>query len=126
MIATGSSSFTPPPFRGLEHVLLSNEEVFEMDDLPSSMLVVGLGVIGLELGQAFARLGVRVTLVGLGGMVGPLSDPVVKKEALEVFARELDVHDDYTLHDIEAVSGGVQVRFETARAPSAMSCSRRC
>ena len=111
VIATGSSSFTPPPFRGLDHVLLSNEEVFEMDDLPSSMLVVGLGVIGLELGQAFSRLGVRVTLVGLGGMVGPLSDPVVKKEALEVLARELDLHDDYTLHGIESVSGGVQVKF---------------
>lgn len=115
VIATGSSSFTPPPFRGLEQVMLSNEEVFEMDDLPSSMLVVGLGVIGLELGQAFARLGVRVTLVGLGGTVGPLSDPAVKKEALEVFSRELDLHDDYTLHGIEPVEGGVQVRFRDSK-----------
>ncbi len=115
VIATGSSSFTPPPFRGLEQAMLSNEEVFELDDLPGSMLVVGLGVIGLELGQAFARLGVRVTLVGLGGTVGPLSDPAVKKEALDVFGRELDVHGDYTLHGIEPVAGGVQVRFQDSQ-----------
>lgn len=115
VVATGSSSFTPPPFRGLEHVMLTNEEIFEMDDLPESLLVVGLGVIGLELGQAFARLGVRVTLVGVGGGVGPLSDPEVKKEALEVFGRELDLHPDYTLHGIEPVDDGVQVRFTDSK-----------
>ncbi|MCR9164064.1 MAG: dihydrolipoyl dehydrogenase [Nannocystaceae bacterium] len=111
VVATGSSTFTPPPFRGLEQVMLTNESVFELDDLPGSLLVVGLGVIGLELGQAFARLGVRVTLVGIGGGVGPLTDPAVKKEAVQVFSGELDLHPDYTLHRIEAEDGGVRVEF---------------
>jgi dihydrolipoamide dehydrogenase len=115
VIATGSSSFTPPPFRGLEHVMLTNEEIFEMDDLPPSVLVVGLGVIGLELGQALARLGVRTTLVGLGGLIGPLTDPAVKSDALEVLGRELDLHPEYTLQGIDAVPDGVRVRFTDSK-----------
>ena len=115
VVATGSHPFTPPPFRGIEHVMLTNESVFELDDLPKSLLVVGLGVIGLELGQAFARLGVRVTLVGIGGAIGPISDPVVLKEAAEVLGRELDLHPDYTLHGIDAVEGGVRVRFRDSK-----------
>ena len=115
VVATGSHSFTPPPFRGIEHVMLTNEEIFEMEDLPDSLLVVDLGVIGLELGQALARLGVRVTLVGLGGMIGPRTDPAVKQEALEVFGRELDLHPEYTLHGIDPVDGGVRVRFADSK-----------
>lgn len=115
VVATGSHSFTPPPFRGIEHVTLTNESVFELEDLPESLLVVGLGVIGLELGQAFHRLGVRVTLVGIGGAIGPISDPVVLKEAAQVFGRELDLHPDYTLHGIEPVEGGVRVRFRDSK-----------
>jgi len=111
VIATGSTPFVPPPFRGLGDRLITNEEVFELSELPKSMLVVGLGVIGLELGQAFHRLGVRTALLGVGGGVGPLSDPAVVAEAKRVFSEELDIHADYTLHTIEAVPGGVQVSF---------------
>ena len=57
VVAAGSSPFVPPPFRGLEHLLLTNEDVFELEELPASLLVIGLGVVGLELGQAFAPVG---------------------------------------------------------------------
>lgn len=114
VIATGSTPVIPPPFRGLEHLLLTNEEIFELEDLPGSLLVVGLGVIGLELGQAFHRLGVRTTLLGVGGRVGPLSDPEVTANARQVLGQELDLHPDYTLHEIEPVDGGVRVTFTDA------------
>lgn len=111
VIAAGGSPFIPPPFRALDGLLLTNEDVFELEDLPDSLLVVGLGVIGLELGQAFHRLGVRTTLVGVGGQVGPLSDPDVAQEAKRVFADELDIHPDYELKSLEPVDGGVSVHF---------------
>lgn len=110
VIATGSTSFVPPPFRGLEDLTLTNEEVFEQRSLPASLLVVGLGVIGLELGQAFHRLGVRTTLLGVGGKVGPISDPEVLAEAKTVFGRELDVHPEYELRAIERLGEGEGVR----------------
>lgn len=111
VVAAGSTPVVPPPFRGLEHLMLTNEGIFEMEDLPESMLVVGPGVIGLELGQALARLGVRVTIIGVGGLLGPISDPVVLEEAHKVFREELDLHTDYELESIEAVEGGARLQF---------------
>lgn len=111
VIATGSTPFVPPPFRGLGDRLITNEEVFELSELPESALVIGLGVIGLELGQALHRLGVRTALLGVGGGVGPLSDPAVVAEAKRVFSEELDLHADYTLHSIEPIEGGVRISF---------------
>jgi dihydrolipoamide dehydrogenase len=113
VIATGSSPWTPPPFRGLGDVAMDNGGFFDLDDLPESMLVIGTGVIGLELGQALTRLGVRTTLVGQGGRVGPLTDPTVKAEAYRVFAHELDFHPDYDFESVrELPQGGVELRFD--------------
>ena len=111
VIATGSSPFVPPPFRGLEDRFLTNEDIFEMEDLPESLLVIGLGVIGLELGQAFHRLGVRTTLLGVRGALGPLSDPGVLAEARRVLSSELDLHPDYQLKSIERHGDGVAIEF---------------
>lgn len=115
VVATGGSPFVPPPFRGAEHVLLTNEDVFELPRLPESLLVVGLGVIGLELGQAFARLGVRTTLLGVGGGVGPITDPELLKEARQVLAQELDLHPDYELLGLHPDSDGVRIEFVDSR-----------
>lgn len=107
VVATGSSPWTPPPFRHLDpSVLLDNEGLFDLDDLPRSVLVVGPGVIGLELGQALHRLGVRVTIVGIGGLIGPFQDPKLKAAAAEIFKAELDLHIDYQLERIEVHEGG--------------------
>lgn len=111
VVATGGRPFIPPTFRDLEHDLLTNETIFDLGDLPDSVLVVGTGVIGLELGQALHRLDVRTTLVGIEGLLGPLSDPVVLADARETLARELDLHTRYQLESIEGAGTGVRVRF---------------
>lgn len=112
VVATGSTPFVPPPYRGLPaDRLLTNDGIFELADLPESVLVVGLGVIGLELGQALHRLGVRTTLLGIGHGVGPLTDPEVLASAKEVLGRELDLHPHHELLAVEAKQDGVHVRF---------------
>lgn len=111
VIATGTAPFVPPPFRGVEAHLLTNETVFDEPDVPESLLVVGAGIIGLELGQAFHRLGARVTIVDLADTIGPISDPVIAAEARRVLCEELDLHPTYDLHSIEAVDSGVRARF---------------
>lgn len=111
VIANGTTPVTPPPFRGLGQALLTNESVFELKTLPESLLVIGLGVIGLELGQAFQRLGVRTTLLGMGGLVGPLTDPEVLQEARRCFQETLDLHPDYKLEQVEPEGEGVRIRF---------------
>ncbi len=62
-IATGSRP-APPPIEGLaETGFLTNESVFQIKKLPPSLIVLGGGPIGLELGQSFARFGSKVTVV---------------------------------------------------------------
>jgi len=86
VIATGSSPVMPAMYRALGDRAVINDDVFAWDDLPKRVAVIGAGVIGLELGQALARLGVRVSLLGARGRVGPLSDPDVRGYAERVFS----------------------------------------
>ena len=94
VVATGSSPAYPAAWRELGDRLVTNESVFEWDDLPESVAVFGPGVIGLELGQALHRLGVRVKVFGRGGGVGPLSDPALIAYARKIFGKELYLDTD--------------------------------
>ncbi len=114
VVATGSSPFVPPMFEGVRDRLVLNDDVFEWETLPSSVAVFGAGVIGLELGQALARLGVRVRMFGRSETLGGLTDPVVKKAALGAFRRELAIDTNAKVHAVERVPDGVAVRFDDA------------
>ena len=59
VIATGSRPHILPDFQEFGDRLIVNDDVFSWDDLPGSVAVFGAGVIGLELGQALHRLGVK-------------------------------------------------------------------
>ncbi|KAK0332073.1 hypothetical protein LTR94_026368, partial [Friedmanniomyces endolithicus] len=62
IIATGSHPVLPKAFANLGKAALTSDTIFELEDLPESLAVVGSGAIGLELAQAFAHLGVKVSL----------------------------------------------------------------
>ncbi|MEP7147274.1 MAG: FAD-dependent oxidoreductase [Acidobacteriota bacterium] len=86
-ISTGSRPFVPP-IKGLKETgFITNEEVFQLTDLPKRLVVLGGGPIGIELGQAFARLGSRVTIIEMG-------DRILSKEDVEVSALIEDVLSD--------------------------------
>ncbi|AHC16707.1 dihydrolipoyl dehydrogenase family protein [Salinispira pacifica] len=71
IVASGSSAFIPP-VKGLTGLpYLTNENMFELEDLPDSMIVLGGGPIGIELAQALNRLGVRVELVEMAERILP-------------------------------------------------------
>jgi len=108
VIATGSSPSIPAGWREtLGERLVVNDDVFEWEDLPASVAVVGPGVIGLELAMALARLGVRVRLFGRGGRIGPLTDPVVAAKARAVVQASLATSLD--AEAIEPVRSGERV-----------------
>jgi len=63
MLCTGSSAALPP-LEGLASVpYYTNENLFEIEELPASLLVLGAGPVGIEMAQAFSRLGVATTVV---------------------------------------------------------------
>lgn len=86
VIATGSRAAVPP-VPGLADVgYITNREVFSLPKLPSSLVVLGAGPVGVELGQCFARLGSKVTLVDMAPRILPRDDA----ELAEVVARRLE------------------------------------
>jgi dihydrolipoamide dehydrogenase len=85
--------------------------VFSWDSLPKSVAVFGPGVIGLELGQALARLGVRVVVLGRGGRLGPISDPVVRGAALAAFAEEFHLDPDAHVSRVERKGDAVEIDY---------------
>jgi len=111
VIATGSRPIVPPPFQGLGDRLVVNDDVFDWDDLPSSVAVFGPGVIGLELGQALARLGVRVRVFGVSGSLGGLSDPAVRQRARRTFQDEFYLDPDARVLSTTRVGDQVEVRY---------------
>ncbi|MBK8479763.1 MAG: dihydrolipoyl dehydrogenase [Proteobacteria bacterium] len=125
VVATGSAPMVPPPFRALGDRLLSNDTIFELPELPRSVLVAGAGVIGLELGQALQRLGTRVTLVSIDDAVGPLADPRCRAAAQQAFSAEYELFLNYRLDAIERQGEGVEVRFhDSAGAPHVRTVER--
>jgi dihydrolipoamide dehydrogenase len=111
VIATGSRPSILPLLRGAGERLVVNDDIFDWDDLPGSVAVFGPGVIGLELGQALSRLGVRVLMFGKGGFVGPFTDPAIRDYAERAFQREFWLDSDADVRAVERTAGGVTIRF---------------
>ena len=76
------------------------------------MAVFGPGAIGLELGQALSRLGVDVLMFGLGGRVGPLTDPKVMESAAQAFSAEFYLDADAKVHGMVRVDDGVSIEYD--------------
>ena len=117
VIATGSRAAVPP-IPGLDATpYLTNETVFELKALPERLIVLGGGPIGVELGQAFRRLGSEVVLVEAGDILGredPEAAAVVRRQLL---ADGVEVLDRHTVLRVEpgpvlvAKSGDDEVRI---------------
>lgn len=111
VIATGSSPHIPDMFQGLGERLLVNDSLFELPSLPASVAVFGSGVVGLELGQALSRLGVRVRMFGRGGSLGGIADEEIRNYAERYFNEEfyLDTRSEVT--EVSPLENGVSVNF---------------
>jgi dihydrolipoamide dehydrogenase len=111
VIATGSRPAYPAVWNELGERLIINDDVFEWDDLPNSVAVFGPGVIGLELGQALKRLGVEVVMFGLGGQVGPLTDPEVMAYADKAFNEEFYLDADVKVESMKRSGDTVEIQY---------------
>ncbi|MFH1355843.1 MAG: dihydrolipoyl dehydrogenase [bacterium] len=92
IIATGSRPVMPESWKQYEKYIIDTDHFFESDELPDTIAIIGLGVIGLELGQALSRLGKKVIGIDRNQNIGILSDPEMKNYAQEVFAKEFEMH----------------------------------
>jgi pyruvate/2-oxoglutarate dehydrogenase complex dihydrolipoamide dehydrogenase (E3) component len=114
VIATGTSPAIPP-VPGLSDVRYwTNHEAIEADTLPGSLIVLGGGAVGLELGQVFARFGVRVTVVEAQHRLLPLEEPEAGRTVAEVLRREgVEVHTGASASGVARQGEQVQVALDT-------------
>lgn len=117
VVATGSRPQRLPMFDGLGDRLIVNDDVFDWERLPASVAVFGPGVIGLEIGQALHRLGVRIRMFGRGGAVGPLTDPELRASAERIFGAEFPLHPDAQVERMTRTGdGAVEVQWRNGAA----------
>lgn len=91
IIATGGHPIVPDTLDPVRHLVHTHETIFELEGLPETMAVLGAGPLGLELAQAFARLGVAVTVLDAGDTIGGLKDPETNAAAIAALRREFAI-----------------------------------
>ena len=122
VIATGAEPAVPN-LPGIENVgFYTSDTIWEIEELPDRLLVLGGGPIGCELSQAFARLGSRVTQVQKAPRLMPREDPEYSQMVLDQFLEEgIDVRLEHKAAEFDAQSGtktlicnrkGEEVRIE--------------
>ena len=82
VIATGSEPVTPPAFGYDGNRVITSTEALEITKLPKTMVIIGGGVIGLELGSVYARLGTKVTVIEYQDRLIPGMDKDLGKELM--------------------------------------------
>ncbi len=108
IIATGSTPVIPAAWQSFADDIITTDDFFELEDLPASMAVVGLGSIGLEIGQSLSRMGVQVTGVDQLTNVAKLEDDKVNQMAVTVLGREFPLWLGQAA-SLEKVAAGIQL-----------------
>ena len=88
VIATGSSPDIPN-VQGLDRTpYITNKEIFSLDHLPKSMIILGAGPIAIEMAQAFSRLGTKVSVIQRSGQILTKEDKDLADEVMQVLSSE--------------------------------------
>ncbi len=110
IIATGSKPFVPQ-IKGLESVpYLTTDNLFELDQLPAHLAILGCGPVGAEMAQAFARLGSQVTVVTASPSILTDLEPwaaIAVERALR--SEDVTLHVGQTISHVAASARGIEV-----------------
>lgn len=109
VVATGSRAAVPP-IPGLAEVpFLTNETIFDLTELPTHLIIIGGGPIGMEMAQAFCRLGSRVTLLE-GAKVLAKDDPELTAVVIDqVRADGVDIREGVSVTSVTKTDDGITV-----------------
>ena len=112
VVATGSSP-SAPPIPGLDSVdYLTNETIFDRTELPSHLIIIGGGPIGMEMAQAHVRLGARVTVLEAFDPLGK-DDPELTSVVLDHLAADgVEILAQAKINDISQSNAGISIKLE--------------
>ena len=126
IVATGSNPRQLPGAEFDEELILSNDGALRIPAVPKKLGVVGSGVIGLEMGSVWRRLGAEVTILeALPAFLGA-ADEAVAKEAAKVFKKQgLDIQLGVKISVVEKAKNGVSVKYTDAKGgEQTLACDR--
>jgi len=113
IIATGSTPIVPSEW---QDKVITSDDFFELETLPSSIAVIGLGVIGSEIGQALARLGVKVIGIEKSSQICGISDPAINKVAVEELSKDFEQLWLDTTAELSKTADGIEINADNGKS----------
>jgi len=125
LLATGSEAIELPHLIFNGQTVINARDALSLTEVPKRLLVVGGGVIGLELGSVWSRLGAEVTIVEMLPQIIPQADPQVaqtlqrslKKQGLKILLQT-------RLDKIETTADGIQATLTTTKGEQKLVCDK--
>ena len=116
IIATGSKPSALPFIKIDKEKIITSTEALNLKEVPKHLIVIGGGVIGLELGQVYLRLGAQVSVVEYLDRIIPGMDAGLSKELTKVLKKQgMKFYTSHKVKSVERNGDGVQVQAENAK-----------
>ncbi len=113
IIATGSKPTSLPFVKLDKERVITSTEALNLKEIPKHLIIMGGGVIGLELGQVYKRLGAEVSIIEYMDKIIPTMDSGLSKELTKVFKKQkLKIHTSHKVTSVERDNDNVRVMAE--------------
>ena len=113
VIATGSKPSTLPFAKIDKKRIITSTEALKLEKIPKKFIVIGGGVIGLELGQVYNRLGSEVSVIEYSNTITPFMDSSVSKELIRIFKKQkINFYLSHKVFDVSSSKDSVTVHAE--------------
>ena len=118
LIATGATT-NIPPFQGLNEIdYLTNVSIFDLEELPESLTVLGGGYIALEIAQAYHRFGSKVKIIQRSNHILSTQTPDVSDElAKHLLDEGIEIHTGVSIQSIEKSKNNIIIKATKAGEP---------
>ena len=120
ILACGSSSAAFPGLTPDHDCVLDSTDLLRIDSVPESLVIIGAGAIGLELGDFFSAMGCKVTIVEAAPHIAPLEDTDIAAELRRALQKNgMICHEGTRAKDLRTVDGQAQLTLEDGTVISA-------
>lgn len=124
IIATGSQPVKLPGLPWDDPRLMDSTDALQLQDIPARLLLVGGGIIGLEMACVYSALGSKVTIVELLDQLVPGADADLVRPLQQRLGKSAEIHLQVKVTAIEAGDDGLRVSFSGDKAPGAQTYDR--
>jgi dihydrolipoamide dehydrogenase len=113
IIATGSKPITPEAFNYDKKRVITSTEALNIDKVPKSMVIIGGGVIGLELGSVYARLGTQIDVIEFGDRIIAGMDKDCSKELMRSLKKiGIKFHLKHMVTSVKGTTKGATIKYK--------------